>query len=142
MAVTDPIHIATIRGQQLRFFRTPRNDGRPDMPWHCVEDLQRCLGLNREGRRVAMKIWRQTEFPIKTIATADGLVSIAPHFCAQGFISAIAELAGNADDVDREYALAGVEALQTLTRGLHGDDLLTWMAAAYHRQDEHDGDAT
>ena len=27
-----PLHIATVGGQPLRFFKTPLNDGRPDMP--------------------------------------------------------------------------------------------------------------
>jgi hypothetical protein len=51
-----PLHIGTIRGQQLRFYRTPNDDGRPDMPWHCHDDLPpgwlllplafgRCLGV-------------------------------------------------------------------------------------------------
>jgi hypothetical protein len=36
--VSKPLHIATIGGHPLRFFRTPINDGKPDMPWHAVGD--------------------------------------------------------------------------------------------------------
>ena len=32
----EPLHVATIRGLQLRFYRTPNDDGRPDFPWHNV----------------------------------------------------------------------------------------------------------
>lgn len=49
----QPIHTATIGEHQLRFFRRPINDGKPDLPWHAVEDLHRCLGLNRDLRNTS-----------------------------------------------------------------------------------------
>jgi hypothetical protein len=30
--VIEPLHVAMIGGHSLRFFRTPLNDGRPDLP--------------------------------------------------------------------------------------------------------------
>ena len=51
----EPIHIATMGEHQLRFFRRPINDGMPDFPWHSVDDLYSCLGLNREQRRVFLR---------------------------------------------------------------------------------------
>jgi hypothetical protein len=48
----EPLHIATIDGQPLRIFKSPRNDGIPDLPWHAVDDLQQCLRLNRQQRKV------------------------------------------------------------------------------------------
>ena len=42
MTIT-PLHIATVGGHPLRFFKTPLNDGRPDLVWHAVDDLQHCL---------------------------------------------------------------------------------------------------
>jgi hypothetical protein len=47
--LVEPIHVATIRGHQLRFFKTPNNDGRPDMPWHSHDDLIKCVGLGCRG---------------------------------------------------------------------------------------------
>ena len=42
-----PLHIATVGGHPLRFFKTPLDDGRPDFSWHCVDDLHRCIGRLR-----------------------------------------------------------------------------------------------
>jgi hypothetical protein len=28
----EPLHVATVGGHPLRFFRSPLNDGRPDFP--------------------------------------------------------------------------------------------------------------
>ena len=83
----EPLHVATVGGPPLRFFRTPINDGRPDLPWHAVEDLHRCLGLNRAARKYFLHRLREWKEP-RTVATADGLVTIAPHFIAQGTIDA------------------------------------------------------
>src|SRR5215216_3999113 len=86
-----PIHVATLAGQPLRFFRTPSDDGRPDLPWHAVEDLWRCLGLNRAQRH---ELLRQMRLPaeVQTIATPDGIVTVAPHFVAQGTIDDMIEM--------------------------------------------------
>jgi hypothetical protein len=40
--IIKPLHIGTVAGRTLRFFRTPLNDGRPDFPWHSFDDLNRC----------------------------------------------------------------------------------------------------
>jgi len=42
MTIT-PLHIATVAGHPLQLFTTPLNDGRPDLVWHAVDDLQHCL---------------------------------------------------------------------------------------------------
>jgi hypothetical protein len=47
----QPLHVATVGGHPLRFFPTPLNDGRPDMPWVAIDDLYRCLGFNRPQRK-------------------------------------------------------------------------------------------
>jgi hypothetical protein len=44
--IIAPLHVGIVGGQPLRFFRSPLNDGRPDLPWHAVDDLQQCLRLN------------------------------------------------------------------------------------------------
>jgi hypothetical protein len=41
--ITKPLHVATVGKHQLRFFKTPNDDNRPDFPWHAVDDLQQCL---------------------------------------------------------------------------------------------------
>ena len=50
MTITKPIYEATVSGKPLRFFASPLLDGKPDFPWHSVDDLQRCIGMSREER--------------------------------------------------------------------------------------------
>lgn len=130
-----PLHIATIRGHQLRFYRTPNEDGRPDMPWHSVDDLAQCFGASRSHRRAMFKQLRACGF--KTIATADGIVTIAPHFAAQGAIAAAQACIGGCEDIDRAYCFEGAIACQKLTAGpSFNNGLLEWMKAAVHRHDD------
>jgi hypothetical protein len=37
------------------YSRTPLDDGMPDLPWVALDDLHRCLGLNRDERRYRAK---------------------------------------------------------------------------------------
>jgi hypothetical protein len=135
---------ATIRGHELRFYRTPNKDGRPDLPWHSVDDLCRALGLNRELRRRMKSYFYEGPFEasFRTIKTADGLVVIAPHYAAQGFIGAMKECIGDVADIEREYGHASASALQKIAdelkrEGLRFEDgsLLAWMGKAIHRHE-------
>jgi hypothetical protein len=65
MTIIEPIHVATINGKPLRFFRSPLTERLdavvskqlydeivllgppPDLPWHSVNDLMLCMGLPR-----------------------------------------------------------------------------------------------
>src|SRR5262245_14045752 len=85
-----PLHIATVGGHQLRFFKTPLNDGRPDMPWVAVDDLGRCLCLSRADRRIHLAVfYRLKKEIVRTIATPDGPVTIAPHALAKPALEAL-----------------------------------------------------
>jgi hypothetical protein len=88
------LHIGTVCGNSVRFFKTPNDDGRPDFPWHSVDDLQQALGLNRAARRFFLRKMRNGDWgaAVRTVAMDGGLVTIAPHFVAQGTISAIVEV--------------------------------------------------
>jgi hypothetical protein len=131
--ITQPLHVAIIRGHQLRFYRTPNNDGRPDLPWHCVDDLYRCMGLSREFRRQLQR-WHLAKKVTRTVATADGLVTIAPHCMAQGAIGAWKETGGA--NIEHEYAMEGSIALGKLTAGLvFPDQVVPWAAAALKRHE-------
>lgn len=101
----------------------------------------RCLGLSRKERREFLAIWqrdaRRKGFQIETVATADGLVSIAAHYAAQGTISGLCSCLGiDVDEIEREYGFAAADAAEKLAGHLHGNDLLTWMAAALHRHEK------
>lgn len=139
----EPLHTGTVGGKPLRFFRSPLTDRRPDLPWHSVDDLQRCLGLNREQRRIMLAKFRNGPYAstTRTVATADGLVIIAAHFMAQGAVDALVD-DGMAPKTARvEYELAGEEALRKLVAHIPFgiDAWFDWMKAAMHRWD-HDDD--
>jgi hypothetical protein len=55
--ITEPLHVAIVDDRQLRFFRSPNNDGRPDFPWHSTDDLQSVFGLNRAQCRIMTTMW-------------------------------------------------------------------------------------
>jgi hypothetical protein len=110
----EPLHVATIGGQPLRFFRTPLKDGRPDLPWCCLDDLGRCLGLNRQGRKIflrALQSKAEWHAIARTVPTADGILTIAPHFMAQGMTGAMIDQGMAAASLLNDYTHASVEAL-------------------------------
>jgi hypothetical protein len=136
--VIEPLHVATVDGQPLRFFRTPLNDGRPDLPWHCVDDLHRCLGLDRNARRAFLRRLqnaREWGKDVRTVATADGLITIAPHYMAQGWVDAMIHEGMAPARVRREYDLAGTDAMKKLgvPFPFGSDEFFAWMKAAMNR---------
>jgi len=93
-----PLYAATVGGQPLRFFRTPLGDGRPDFPWCGLDDLGRCLGLNRTG-------WAWADGWVRTGA---GRVSIAPGIYDLRASSAF--LARKLGKMDRDQWIEGHSA--------------------------------
>ena len=136
MHLSEPLHTASIAGQPLRFFKTPWNDGRPDLPWHSVDDLQRILGFGEQDREFCMRTHKKSEFPLKVIATREGVVSIAPHYAAMGLIGALSESGTDIDDVERAYVGASYKAAKQLTGALQGIGFMAWALAALDRHDE------
>jgi hypothetical protein len=81
----EPLHVTVIGGHPLRFFRTPINDGRPDMTWCVIDDVGRCIGLSRTDRRTHLRAAvRAFEGIARSIATPDGPVTIVPHTLTPG----------------------------------------------------------
>ena len=123
----------------MRFFKTPNDDGRPDLPWHSVDDLHRALGLNRSARKFFLhKLRNDWEWDVaRTIATDSGLIIIAPHFVAQGSISAMVETGMASPKAATDYTVAGTEALQNLVGHLQfpSKPWLQFMAAAMKRHE-------
>jgi hypothetical protein len=136
----EPLHIATVGGHRLRFFRTPLNDGRPDFPWHCVDDLQRCLGLNRQGRKVFLHMLRSNKewgAIVRTVAATDGVVTVAPNFMAQGTVDAMIEEGMTPASIRREFDHASVEAMHKMPKPpFPSDEFLDWMKTAMNRWEE------
>ena len=138
------LHMGIVCGHPVRFFKTPNNDGCPDFPWHSVDDLQQALGLNRAARKFFLHKLRSANWGniARTIATDDGLVTIAPHFVAQGTISALIEAGMALPKAETEYGIAGSEALQKLipTHLQFPDDgWMQFMKAAMHRHENAGG---
>jgi hypothetical protein len=84
----EPLYVATVGGHPLRFFASPIDDGRPDFAWHAVDDLHTCIGLNRHQRAVFLRKLQGAprdvlaQGALRTVATADGVLTIAPNFVA------------------------------------------------------------
>jgi hypothetical protein len=127
-----PLHVATVGGRPLRFFRTPLDDGRPDLVWHAVDDLYQCLGLSKRHRKIFLRQFRKA---MRTVATADGVVSVAPHFMAWAVIDAMIHVGQTTDFVRTEYHLASAEAQQKIPVPFPfpSDEYFAWMKAAMSR---------
>jgi hypothetical protein len=108
--VIEPLHVAEINGKRLRFFKTPLDDSKPDFPWHAVEDLYRCMKLPKSLRRHFPERVRAG----RTIATAEGIVSIAPHCMAEAAIGAMIEVKQAPASFANEYSFAAVAAMNKL----------------------------
>jgi hypothetical protein len=138
--ITKPLHVATVGKKQLRFFRTPNDDGRPDFAWHAVDDLQQCLGLDgRASEPLRKAYWESAEFrtAYRTIAIERQLISVAPHHVAQGLIDAMIQLGLAPSTARTEYENAGVAALAKLTLHLpfQSEAFFAWMKAAIERHE-------
>lgn len=130
----SPIHTGTINGKPVRFFKTPMNDGRPDFPWHATEDLMLALNVPRVLRRQFLRGARQKWGEVhRTIATRDGLVTIAPHFAAQGLVGGTIAVGRAPAKADIEYASEVAKASKALTGDLGMEATLDYMVAAFHR---------
>jgi hypothetical protein len=137
---TTALHIATVGGHPLRFFRTPLDDGRPDFPWHAVDDLHRGLGLDRRARRFFLAKLRSDHGELRTAATSDGLVTVAPHFMAQSTIDVMVDEGMAPASARSEYDRASEAAMKKLAHDLGlefpTDTWFAWMKAAMDRWEQ------
>jgi hypothetical protein len=129
VSMKEPIHIAKISGQAVRFFAPP-DVGKPDFPWVAEDDIYRAAGFSPEERQSLARIMSNAPDgnPMRTIATSGGIVKIAPHHAAQGFLAAIAESGWS--DLRAEYTNAAVAAFKQFARDWPWQVRLQWMLAA------------
>ena len=67
--LTSPIHIGTLNGKPLRFFKAPLSG--PHLPWHAWDDMVACIGLPRSLRRhMQQSLKSEHAANIRTVATA------------------------------------------------------------------------
>jgi hypothetical protein len=115
--MVEPLYAGTLRGKALRFFRAPH--GEPDLPWHAFTDLLAAVDLPRRYRRVfEAGLGQSWKAETKMVDTEAGLVTIAPHFVAQGFIDAMIEAERVSEALTAEYTREAVRAMDALAAHL------------------------
>ena len=120
---TALLYTATINQRQLRFVKTPLDDGRPDLPWHSVEDLLRVLRKLRQFRRFFLP---RTDF-LKIIDIQGEKIIVAPHFLAHKLL----EFANASPEVVEAYSMGCGTALCQLP----GGDTVGYRIHAHIRHD-------
>ena len=129
MGVVNPIHVAAIGLGNMRFYAPP--SGGQEFPWVTLEDAMHCFSLPRGMRWQATRdIHREWKGIAQTVSTDDGLVTLIPHFMAQGMVSAMAECGRCSGDLFVKYAVAGAAAMSKLTDGLDPTAILEYLGAA------------
>lgn len=134
-ALSAPAHIGTLNNRPLRFFKAPLPA--PHLPWHAAEDLHQCLALPCDLRRHFQQQLKSSDWKndVRTVATTDGIVTIAPHFIAQGLIGAMQGV-GRADArTEIQYARQAKEAWDAIYPGRNFTEALSLLAEAFHAQD-------
>jgi hypothetical protein len=111
----EPLLVGAVNGHDLRFFRPPRRS-EPDLPWIALDDLERCLGFPAEIREQMLRAlsdggWRPAT---TTVACASGIVTIVPHFMAQGLLESCIAARLVPAETDRAYYRAGSQALRAM----------------------------
>jgi hypothetical protein len=68
-AAPAALHVAMVGQQPVRFYRSPLNDGRPDMPWCSISDILFATGYDKTARaRLAVTISRDYRERIRSVA--------------------------------------------------------------------------
>lgn len=129
IGLVSPISRGCLNGRPLRFFRAPLSG--THLPWHAFDDLQACLALPEDVRaglkRDLMADWSRH---VRTVATADGIVTIAPHWMAAGLVGAVAGRAGDDLDLTTAYQQALFSAWAALTGDMPAADSLALLQTA------------
>lgn len=135
--ITSPLHVAEINGKKVRFFRTPLKDGKPDFPWHAVNDLASAMGLNSRERKGFLRMLRSGPGAVVvSIATEGGIAQISPHFMAQGLVEAMVETGHAAKVAEDQYHKAVFDAGKALELVDGRCGSFEYTLAAFRRWDD------
>jgi hypothetical protein len=130
-----PLHTAAVGLGNLRFFRS-QEEG-PRQPWHSVEDLYRCMSMDRGLRRHFLaKLKADWKADIREVQTDTGQTTIAPHFMAQGVIDSMIAVGHAPASMDIAYARACAGAMDVLTLGMSPAEAMTYSVAAYRIEND------
>src|SRR3712207_2740148 len=137
-ALVTPIFTGAINGRLVRFFRGP--SGRPELPWHAVEDLYLAAGLPRDVRRQLLRLTQGSwSRELRTVATPDSVVTIAPRHVAQGLLAAFVETGRTPATLEAEYAQAGAAAPKALAGDLPAMAGVQFALAAFRNTNGNGG---
>ncbi|WP_331299202.1 hypothetical protein [Methylobacterium oryzae] len=115
--LVSPIYIGTLNAKPLRFFKSPTDE--PQLVWHAWDDLVACASLPRAlNEKFQRSLRRDYPEAIRTVATAEGIVTIAPHWMAQDFINSMIETKRMPASADLAYTMQSVGAWNALTGNL------------------------
>lgn len=129
--LVSPIYIGALNGKPLRFFKAPTDE--PQLVWHAWDDLVACASLPRDlGERFQRSLRRDYPNAIRTVATVEGIVTIAPHWMAQGFIGSMIESKYIPASADLAYTTQSVDAWNALTGNLPDRQGMELFFAAFH----------
>lgn len=127
--MVNPIHTHMVNGHPVRFFRSPYQG--PDFPWHALEDLMIASGAARSLRRQYLSMVRRDwAKDLKTVRVAEGEITIAPHFMAQGWIDSLLDQSLVMARVRKDYANGSLSAANVLTAGMTERESLDYVLAA------------
>lgn len=134
MTTVTPLHVGTVNGHPVRFFRAP--SGVPEIPWHAAEDLFSAVDLPPDRRQQLTQAMRSVVgSQSATVATSEGPVVIASHLLAQAFLIGMAQAAAEAGDtfppLDREYAEDAAEAMKILASDLPQEDQIPFLEKCF-----------
>lgn len=132
----EPIIEGDLYGNTVRFFASPSylTTRQPDMPWHAVDDLWP-LVLDDASEMLKRKLRSDWEEP-RTVATSSGIVTIAPHFMADGLFEAALDMCQE-DELDFLRKLRGryrnccTQAMKVMTAHLDPMGRMLFAVAAF-----------
>lgn len=92
--LSTPLIDGDLVGHSVRYFASPLYVAHrePDMPWHSVDDLWPILVPGRDFFDAVKRQLRSRWQDPRTVATAEGIVTIAPHYMAEGLFEAVGGL--------------------------------------------------
>ena len=128
--LVSPVYTGTLNGKQLRFFKAPTDE--PHLVCHAWDDLVACASLPQDMREHFRQSLREDyRDAVRTVATAEGIVTIAPHWMAQGFIGSMIECKRMPPSAELAYTAQSVDAWNALTANLSDRQGMDLFIAAF-----------
>lgn len=108
------------------------------MPWHSVDDLYTALAFPKPLRRHFKQMLQgQWKNDVRTVATAGGITTIAPHYMAQGLIQSLKGVPQAVQPkAEAEYQVAAAGAMEAMTQHLGPDAKVNYLVDAFKRMGE------